>query len=254
MATPLQVSRCPGECACHQQAPHNRSHPLWLLLKFISSHILAQSLGASCQEESREPPNFVFLLLVQRTIMEDKNIILRQREFNSNILKNNFNNLFFTKKTKTNLLYAWLSWLYDERKKKWLEAGSIHGDRASTCLANETETQGLFTGVVLASALNRPVSCSSPPQMRSVRLAELDKVSRSTPLATQEVPRSFPQALHSCPSGTLCKQLWSQEATKLTFGAGRNEIDTNIVVVHCAAALSPVFCTLPSPPLRSFSP
>lgn len=50
-----------GNVPVTSRAPHHWGCLLLrLLLKFISSHILAQSPEASFQEESVEPPNFIF--------------------------------------------------------------------------------------------------------------------------------------------------------------------------------------------------
>lgn len=55
--------RCPrGNVPVTCRAPHYWNRLLRLLLKFVSSHILAQSSKASFQEESMEPPDFTFLL------------------------------------------------------------------------------------------------------------------------------------------------------------------------------------------------
>lgn len=70
-----------------------------------------------------KPPNFILfflLLLVQRIIIEDKSTALGQREFNSIVLKNGFDNLAPKNKTnkKSNLLHPWCPPLHKENGKE----------------------------------------------------------------------------------------------------------------------------------------
>lgn len=128
------VPLSPGERACHLQGPSLLEPPAAAAFKIRFKPHFGPKLQSlfSGRKHGASRFHFLALLLVQKTIIQDKNIFLRQRKFNSNILKDRFNNLFLTNQMK-NKPASFLFFSSYIKKKKW-KAQVFTGKRIFTAL------------------------------------------------------------------------------------------------------------------------